>query len=211
LLYSFVNVYPFFSAETSMSNQPILFYSSRCSHSKQVIDTLNGLNKTSLFQMYPIDGKTRDQLPVFLKSIPTVYVPETKDVYAGIQAIFSYISKPVSSRREIPTNAPTAAPVTQGATPAATASTSDYQAWSFSGSGSLTEGYSSWDKPGNFSVDDQLQYTYLGGTKATPAPSEPQTKQSYDGDKAGRNDDIKNRLEQLQKQRDAEFKGIARQ
>ena len=160
--------------------------------------------------MVPIDGKTRDQLPAFLKSVPTVYVPETKDVYAGLQAIYSYISKPVSSRREIPTNAPTAAKPAAGAAPAATAG-GDFQAWSFSGSGSLTESYSSWDKPGNFSVDDQLQYSYLGGTKATPAPAEPQTKQSYDGDKTGRNDDIKTRLEQLQKQRDAEFKGIARQ
>jgi hypothetical protein len=36
------------------------------------------------------------------------------------------------------------------------------------------------------------------------------TKQSYDGDKAGRNDDLGARLEQLQKQRDGEFKGVSR-
>ena len=188
-----------------MNNQPILFFSSRCSHSKQIVDTLNTLNKQDLFRMFSIDGKTRDQLPPFLKSVPTLYVPETKDIYTG-KDIYGYIAKPVVSRREIPTNAPTAS---QGAP---VANNKDYQAWSFSGSGSLTEGYSSWDSPGNFAVDDQLQYSYLNGPVATPPPKpEPQTKQSYDGDKAGRNDDIKKRLEELQKQRDAEFKGISRQ
>lgn len=185
-----------------MNNQPILFYSTRCSHSKQMLDTLKAMNKENLCRMFPIDGKSRAELPGFLKSVPTLYVPDTKDVYIG-KDIYSYIAKPVSSRREIPT-APTAQ-AQQSQQP------KEYQAWSFAGTGSLTESYSSWDSPNKFSTDDQLQYSYLGGSTFTPAAPEPQTKQSYDGDKEGRNDDIKKRLEMLQKQRDSEFKGIARQ
>jgi hypothetical protein len=184
-----------------MNNQPILFYSTRCSHSQQILETLKAMNKESLCRMFPIDGKTRQQLPDFLKSVPTLYVPESKDVYIG-KDIYSYIAKPVQSRREIPTQQ---AQQTQQQAP------KDYQAWSFAGTGSLTESYSSWDNPGKFSTDDQLQYSFLGSTAATTGPKEPETKQSFEGDKSGRNDDISSRLEQYKKMRDTEFKGVARQ
>ena len=81
-----------------MNNQPILFYSTRCSHSQQIIQTLKGLKKESLCRMFSIDGKTRQELPPFLKSVPTLYNPETKDVYIG-KDIYAYIAKPVTSRR----------------------------------------------------------------------------------------------------------------
>jgi hypothetical protein len=187
-----------------MNNQPILFYSGRCSHSKQIIDTLKALNKESLCRMFLIDGKGRNELPPFLKSVPTLYVPESKDVYVG-KDIYSYIAKPVGARREIPTTTPAQQAVAQPQ------KQSDYQAWSFAGAGSFTESYSSWENPGRFTTDDQLQYSFLSGPVATPVKPEPQTKQSYDGDKGGRNDDVASRLEALQKQRDAEFKGITRQ
>jgi hypothetical protein len=188
-----------------MNNQPILFVSSRCSHSKQILDTLNAMNKASLCRVFNIDGKQRHELPGFLKSVPTLYVPETKDVYIG-KDIYAYIAKPVSARREIPTSTPATA-ASSGQAPQAAA---QLEAWSFAGSGSLTESYSSWDNPTKFSTD-QLQYSYLGGPIATPAKPEPETKQSYDGNKQGRNDDIASRLEQLKKARDTEFKGISRQ
>jgi hypothetical protein len=107
-----------------MNNQPILFYSSRCAHSKQILDTLKALNKQGLCRMFLIDGKSREELPPFLKSVPTLYVPESKDVYIG-KDIYSYIAKPVQSRREIPT----AQAGQQKAT--AAAPSGDYQAWSF--------------------------------------------------------------------------------
>lgn len=184
-----------------MNNQPILFYSSRCQHSKQIIDTLRTMNKENLCRMFSIDGKSRDQFPGFLKSVPTLYVPESKDIYIG-KDIYAYIAKPVSSRREVPT-----APAGQQQGPPA-----NLASWSFEGSGSLTEHYSSWDQPNRFTKDDQLSFSFLGPTINTPAPApEPQTKQSYDGDKTGRNDDINSRLEQYKKMRETEFKGIARQ
>jgi hypothetical protein len=160
------------------------------------------MNKGNLCRMFSIDGKQRHELPAFLKSVPTLYIPETKDVYIG-KDIYSYIAKPVTARREIPTNTPAAQ---------AQAAAKDVQAWSFSGTGTLTEGFSSWDQPSRFSTDDQLNYTYLGGTTASAPPKpEPETRSSYDGNKQGRNDDISSRLEQYKKARDSEFKGIARQ
>jgi hypothetical protein len=186
-----------------MNNQPILFVSSRCAHCKQILDTLNALNKASLCRVFSIDGKQRHELPEFLQKVPTLYVPETKDVYIG-KDIFAYISKPVAARREIPTNAPAASAGTpQGG--------GNLEAWSFDGKGSLTESFSSWDQPNQFSTTDQLQYTYLNGPVNAPARPEPQTKQSYDGNKQGRNDDISSRLEEYKKMRDTEFKGISRQ
>lgn len=192
-----------------MNNQPILFYSSRCSHSAQIIQTLKALNKESLFRFFPIDGKTRAELPPFLKSVPTLYNPESKDVYIG-KDIYAYIAKPVAARREIPTAA-SAQPAAGGRPGAAPAASGDYQAWSFAGAGKITESYSSWDTPNKFTTDDQLSYSFLNGPTATPVKPEPETKSSFEGNKQGRNDDISSRMEQMKKARDAEFKGIARQ
>lgn len=185
-----------------MNNQPILFYSDRCAHSKQILDTLKMVNKEGLCRLFSIDGKTRAQLPPFLKGVPTLYVPESKDIYTG-KDIFAYIAKPVVARREVPTQQAIAAqqPVVQ-----------DLAAWSFEGAGSMTETYSSWDRPGQFTSQDQLSFSFLGAPMNTPAPApEPTTKQSFDGNKQGRNDDINSRLEQYKKMRESEFKGISRQ
>jgi hypothetical protein len=201
-----------------MSNsQPILFYSSRCSHSKQIIDTLRMLKKEGLCRMFAIDGLTRDKLPPFLKSVPTLFNPETKDIYVG-KDIYAYISKPVQPRREVPTQQPAQSASAQvsslkpgapgGAPPGAGG---EYEAWSFGTASGFSDNYSSWDAPGNFNNQDQLHYTFIGDTKATPVPPEPQTKQSYDGNKEGRNGDLASRMEAMQKQRDSEFAGVARQ
>jgi len=183
-----------------MNNQPLLFVHSRDGNSAKILETLKQLNKDSLCRLVYIDNKQRHELPPFLKSVPTLYVPDTKDTYIG-KDIYSYIAKPVVARREIPT---------QQAQQAA-AAPKDYQAWSFAGAGSLTESYSSWESPGKFSTDDQLQYSFLGGGPLAPTAPEPQTKQSFEGNKSGRNDDISSRLEQYKKARDTEFKGISRQ
>jgi hypothetical protein len=58
---------------------------------------------------------------------------------------------------------------------------------------------------------DQLNFSFLGPMVNSPAPPEPSTKQSYDGNKQGRNDDLAARMEQMKKMRDSEFKGISRQ
>lgn len=203
-----------------MQNQPILFYSSRCSHSKQIIDTLKALNKDSLFRMFSIDGKSRAELPPFLQSVPTLYLPETKDVYKG-KDIYAYIAKPVVARREIPTQqTPTQTPQTlasqgqiKGNVPAKATDgggVGEFQAWSFGGSGGFSDSFSSWDKPNDFS-DDQLHYTFLSGTSATAATPEPKMQsQSRQDGASGKNADLAAKMETLQKQRDSEFAGVAR-
>jgi hypothetical protein len=187
-----------------MNNQPILFVHSRDQNSAKIIETLKQLNKDNLCRMFYIDGKQRQELPGFLKSVPTLYVPESKDVYVG-KDIYSYIAKPVTARREVPVSTPAQQAAQNPQAP------KDYQAWSFAGAGSLTESFSSWESPSRFTTDDQLNYSFLGGGASAPVPPEPQTKQSFDGNKQGRNDDVNSRLEQYKKVRETEFKGIARQ
>lgn len=157
--------------------------------------------------MFSIDGKQRSELPEFLKSVPTLYVPETKDVFKG-QAIYSYISKPVAARREIPTSQGAPQAAAGGAAPAA-GGVGDFTAWSFGGSSGFTESYSDWNAPSKF-AEDQLHYTFLGGATATPAPPEPTTQSQSKTDNSPKNGDVASRMEALQKQRDSEFNGIAR-
>jgi hypothetical protein len=189
-----------------MNNQPLLFVSNRCPNSAKILETLKALNKDSLCRIVQIDGYQRQQLPSFLKSVPTLYLPESKDVYVG-KDIYAYISKPVTARREVPVQQTSAGGGIVGGAPAST----DYQAWSFEGKGSMSDSYSSWDTPGNFMDSDQLQYTFLSGFTSAPTAPEPQTKQSYEGGKQGRNDDLAARMEQMKKARDSEFKGVSRQ
>ena len=189
-----------------MSKQPVLFYSTRDGNSKQIIDTLKALNKQDLCRMISIESVQRSQLPGFLKSVPTLYLPDTNDIYVG-KEIFAYIAKPVAARREVPTNAPGAS--SSSGAPTATAAAGDLESWSFSTAGGFSDSYSSWD--GNASTTDQLFYTFLGPSTAAPGPPEPTTKQSYDGAKDGRNEDVASRLKRIQQARDNEFKGVSRQ
>ena len=189
-----------------MNNQPILFVSSRCPNSAKIVETLRQLKKESLCRMMSIDGKQRNELPPFLKSVPTLYIPDTKDVYVG-KDIYSYIAKPVTARREVPVQQTGQSGGVQQGAPAGAG---DYQAWSFEGKGSLTDSYSSWDKPSQH-MGDQNMFSFISGIVGAAATPEPETKQSYDGGKQGRNDDVSSRMEQMKKAREAEFKGVSRQ
>lgn len=191
-----------------MSNQPYLFVHTRDQNCIKILETLKQLNKDSLCRIVAIDGKQRHELPAFLKSVPTLYVPDTKDMYVG-KDIYAYIAKPVTARREVPVQqGGGAAAAAQGGAPAGGA----YEAWTFEGKRQLTDSYSSWQSPSSFINTDTLSYSFLGGGGGgAPAPPEPQTKQSYDGGKQGRNDDITSRLEAMKKSRETEFKGISRQ
>ena len=189
-----------------MSNQPILFVHSRDANCQKILETLKQMNKDSLCRIFYVDSKQRHELPAFLKSVPTLYVPDTKDMYVG-KDIYAYIAKPVTARREVPVQQGGGAAASQGAPVGA----GGYQAWSFEGKGSLTDSYSSWQAPTKFIDTDSLMYSFLGGSVSTAGPPEPETKQSYEGGKQGRNDDISARMEAMKKARESEFKGISRQ
>ena len=179
---------------------PILFYSGQnCANSKEVVGTIQALNKASLFRFVDVLTTPRQFLPPDLKSVPTLLFPQTKQLVVGKTNIFAHLSKPVESRREIPA---ARAPATQPAEP---------MFWSFSESG-LSSGVSSFD--GQTKVaEDQLRYSFLDGEMRTSgqdvvlAP----TTDGEGGSKTGRNNDVTSRMETMQSMRDAEFKATARQ
>ena len=190
-------------------SQPYLFYSERCPHSKQIIETLKALNKTSLYKFILVEGLPRNQIPAFLKSVPTLYNSETKDVITG-KDIYGYIAKPTNARKEIPQK--------EGAVggPMKDAPIGDLSPWGFEGMGRLTESYSMWDSPTSFVAGGGSMYTFLDGSGGVapsgaglPGTNGPDTENTIKS-KTGGNDDVKKRMEEMQQRRETEFSGIAR-
>ena len=184
-------------------SQPYLFYSDRCPHSKQIIETLKGLNKSGLYKFVLVDSLAREQIPAFLKKVPTLYVPDSKEVVVG-KDIFGYISKPTNSRKELPTKGSDGVPT--GAAPIG-----DISAWGFEGSGRLSESFSMWDAPNAFASDGNSLYTFIGEMSRTAELArDPVKSENTTRSKSGNSDDVSKRLEDLQNQRKKEFSGISR-
>ena len=189
-------------------SQPYLFYSERCPNSKQIIETLKALNKAGLYKFILVESLPRDQIPAFLKKVPTLYNPETKDVVVG-KDIFGYIAKPTNSRKELP------AKQEQIATGGASAMTpgGEYSPWGFEGTGKLGESYSLWDTPTQFASHGGSQYTFLdqpimtNGGAGMPGSAQPS---SVNTNEEGAKSDVAARMEAMQKQRESEFGGITR-
>lgn len=188
-------------------NVPVLFYSNRCDVCKEIIQTLQGLNKASLYRFVCIDTTPRHLIPAEIRAVPSVYNPQTKEVLSGKNAIFAQVAKPVQSRREIPTDRALAGPAEPGA-------------WSFATAAGFTDGYTPFDGATRM-PDDQLFFSYLGseGSGAglaggSAGPMRPdvggRTEAGEAGSKTGRNDDVQARLDQMNAQRAAEFKGVSR-
>lgn len=189
-------------------SQPYLFYSERCANSKQIIETLKALNKTALYKFVLVETLPRNQIPSFLTKVPTLYHPETKDVVVG-KDIYGYIAKPTNSRKEIPQK--------EGAVNASGAAMrdapiGDLSPWGFEGGSRLTESYSMWDAPTQFAYGGGSMYTFLDGSSPAGLPAEPAptTQNTISKSKTGTNDDVKARMEAMQKQRETEFAGAAR-
>jgi hypothetical protein len=196
-------LHPFFGVNQQRMSQPQLFYSNRCSHSRQILQTLQVMNKSELVNAINIDTVPRHQLPPFLKSVPTLYAPDTKETYIG-KDIYAYIAKPVTARRELPTGAGGAKVSTQGAPQSA-----DPGAWGF-GSGGLTESYSMWDTPTQFSHTDQLNYTYLSSAPEGMASAGGDTTPQNIQQRGEAKSDMQVKMEQMQKMRDKEFTAVSR-
>jgi hypothetical protein len=186
-------------------SQPYLFYSERCPNSKQIIETLKALNKTSLYKFILVESLARDQIPGFLKKVPTLYVPETKEVVVG-KDIYGFIAKPTNARKELPTKE----------TPQAQAQQiGELSAWGFEGQGKLSESYSLWDAPTQFASSGGSMYTFLDnstmntGGAGLPAGG-PETQNTIAKTKTGANDDVASRMEQMASQRKSEFGSVER-
>ena len=193
-------------------SQPYLFYSDQCPNSKQIIETLKALNKTGLYKFILINRSTpREQIPAFLKAVPTLYIPETKDVIIG-KDIYGYIAKPTNSRNEKATKEP--GPQTSGG-PAATPG--EYAAWGFEGSDRLSESYSLWNAPSSFASEGGSMYTFLDGSAPVntggagmPTADAPKAQNTIAKSKTGANDDVIKRMEAMNSQRGSEFGSIER-
>ena len=195
-------------------SQFYLFYSQRCPNSKQILETLKALNKISLYKLIEVETIPRAQIPPFLKSVPTLYNSETKDVVVG-KDIYGCIAKPTNSRKEIPQKE---GAVTANGQMSKDQPIGDLTPWGFEGAGALTESYSLWDAPSSFAMGGGSMYTFLdgSGTASTggagvPSSDGPATKNTLnDNSKTGSNDDVKRKLEMIQKQRETEFSGVSR-
>lgn len=194
-------------------SQPYLFYSERCPNSKQIIETLKALNKSALYKFILVESLPRNQIPAFLKAVPTLYVPETKDVIVG-KDIYGFIAKPTNARNEKPVKESNSAGASVGGAPQSP--DGNYAAWGFEGSGKLSESYSLWDAPTNFASDGNSMYTYLDGgvsqnNGGAGLPSGgPSTQNTLSKEKSSTNSDIASRMEQMAQQRKSEFGGIDR-
>jgi hypothetical protein len=189
-------------------SQPYLFYSERCPNSKQIIETLKALNKAGLYKFVLVDTLPRDKIPEFLKKVPTLYVPETKDVIIG-KDIYGFIAKPTNSRKEV---------ATKDEGPAAgTGIIGDLSAWGFEGTDRLSESYSLWNAPTQFAAEGGSFYTFLDGSapmagagSGMPSDSGPVTKNTIDKTKSATNADVLARMEQMTNQRKSEFSAVDR-
>jgi hypothetical protein len=194
------------------NNQPYFFYSNRCANCSQIIETLKGLNKAGLYKFILIESLPRDQIPAFLKKVPTLYIPSTKEVIVGKNEIFGYIAKPTNARNEVPTKN-SDGPQTQGG-PAQ--SPADISAWGFEGTGGLTENYSSWDAPNSHTALGGSMYTFLSDAPSSqPNGAGLPTGKGVESEntvksKTASNDDVAARMAVMEEQRKKEFSTITK-
>jgi glutathione S-transferase len=174
-------------------SQPYLFYSTRSPSSMRVIAALKALNKIQLVKAVSIDGMTRDKLPPFLKGVPTLYIPDTKDIYEG-EAINAYLAKPVTPRKEVP--------VAGSAQGTPQQQNNAFGEYSFEGKNKMSDSFSDWTAPNQFS-QDQSKYTFITEMNTPPPTADP--RYSND-DKAN----IGDRLKELEAQREKEFAPAAK-
>jgi hypothetical protein len=194
-----------------MATQPYFFYSNKCSNCSQVVETLKALNKAGLYKFILVESLPRNQIPSFLKKVPTMYLPETKEVIVGKSEIFAHIAKPTNARKELPN---------KEAVPTGGSSQQimgDISAWGFEGTTSLTEHYSDWNAPASFTGGGGSMYTFLndsGPVPSNPVPGIPSgggvESENTLKSKTGSNDDVSARMAAMEEQRKKEFGGVSR-
>lgn len=192
------------------TNQPYFFYSNKCTNCSQVIETLKALNKAGLYKFILVESLPRNQIPSFLKKVPTLYIPETKEVIVGKNEIFAQIAKPTNARKELPAKQEIS---TGGSSEQIMG---DISAWGFEGQGGLTETYSDWNAPNSFTAVGGSMYTFLnepistGGSNAGMPSGGGVTSENTLKSKTGANDDVAARMAAMEEQRKKEFTSITR-
>jgi hypothetical protein len=73
-------------------SQPYFFYSEKCPLSNQIIDSLKGVNRIFHYKFISMDSLHPNQVPKYITKIPSVYDPDTKQVYVR-EDIYTFIAK----------------------------------------------------------------------------------------------------------------------
>lgn len=173
-------------------NVPVLFYSEKCANSREVVQTIQALNKAALFRFVCVDTTPRQYLPAELKSVPTIIDPRTKQSVVGKASIFAILSKPVDSRRDVPQGR--AAPPPNAGDP---------EFWSFNDVKSLSQTFSSFAESGPGFVEQQHHYSLIDGLRTSG-------QDAILPDGSSRGGDIGKEMERMQSLRDAEFRASGR-
>lgn len=185
-------------------SQPYLFYSDRDPNSKQIIETLKALNKAGLYKFIDALTLQPSQRPAWLTKVPTLYLPDKKEVIVG-KDIYGFIAKPTNSRNEVPTKPEEGASNPQN-------QIGELSPWGFEGSGTIGESYSLWDTPSQFANSEGSSlYTFLGSAVASAVgTNEPTSKNTIDKSKTATNSDVGKRMEEMMNQRKTEFGSVER-
>ena len=85
-----------------MDRLPILVYAMNHEPSNKVLEVLKMMNKTSFFRYICVQEVGREGIPPGVSRVPSVYIPDTKQVLVGHTQIMPYLARPVESRREAP-------------------------------------------------------------------------------------------------------------
>ena len=189
-------------------SQPFLFYSDRDPNSKQIIETLKALNKAGLFKFVDVLSIPRNQIPAWLKSVPTLYVPDKKEIVVG-KDIYGYIAKPTNSRNELPTKPDAGSNNPQN-------TIGELTPWGFEGKGNIGESYSLWDSPNQFASEGGSFFTFLTeaitttGSNGDMPKGQPTSTNTIDKSKTSSNSDVSKRMEEMVNQRKREFSSVDR-
>jgi hypothetical protein len=73
-------------------SEPYFFYRESCPLSKQIIESLKGVNRIFLYKFISMDSLHPNQIPKYVTSIPTLYDPTTKEVFVR-EDIYRFIAK----------------------------------------------------------------------------------------------------------------------
>jgi hypothetical protein len=86
-----------------MDRLPIIVYAMNHDASDKVLEVIKVMNKSSYFRYICIQEVSRDGIPPGVNRVPSIYMPDTKQVLVGHSQIMPFLARPVETRREAPT------------------------------------------------------------------------------------------------------------
>jgi len=196
-----------------MPTNSFIFYSDRCPNCSKLIETLKAFNKMNLYKFYRVEDIPRDKIPPYLKAVPTLYNPETKQLLVSLSQILGEISKPSDARSDVPVKEVQAKDNLTAA--------DSLEPWNFTGKNMLTEAFSMWNQnpnaPAEFSVTDSGLYTSWAQGITPEQPRNMQgagqaapSSQNTMGGKGSAQSEIDQRMKAMESERKNSFAAVSR-